>query len=62
MGTPEIESDTYEVCSDCTCKTSNQELNAEQQNPEELLHIKKEPVGSIQEYESESSPHVISSN
>ena len=62
MGTPEIESDKYEVCSDCNCNTSDQELNAEQQNPEELLQIKKEPVGSIQEYDTESSHHVDSSN
>ena len=45
VGTPEIESDTYEVCSDCNCKTSDQELNAEQQNPEELLQIKKGHLG-----------------
>ena len=62
VGTPEIESDTYEVYSDCNCKTSDQELNSEQQNPEDLIQIKKEPVGSIQEYATDSSPHVDSSN
>jgi len=57
---PEIASDTFEVCSDCTCNASDQEANTEQHNSEEFLQIKQEPVGSIREYESQSS-HVVDS-
>lgn len=64
VGTSETESEKFEVCTDCTCKTSDQDLSGEQQNPEELLQIKKEPVGSNQEYEYDTEPshHVDSSN
>ena len=56
VATPEVASDTFEVCSDCNCKNSDLQTNIEQQqqqqsSPEECLQIKKEPIGSSQEYE-----------
>lgn len=58
--TPEVESDTYEMCSDCNCKTSD--LENTEPEPEELLQIKKEPDMSLQEYDTVSHNQVDSSN
>ena len=46
-----MESDTYEICSDCNCNTSDLEQNTEH-HQEEVLQIKKEPATSLQEYEA----------
>jgi len=58
--TAEVESDTYEMCSDCNCKTSD--LENTEPEPEELLQIKKEPDMSLQEYDTVSHNQVDSSN